>query len=75
MGIFLEVGYLVYILPVLGLALLEITIVGIIIRKRILQDWLQTKMHPQYEQDVRSIMVFFWETLSKLKQAINQQKS
>ena len=50
------------ILPVLGLALLEITIVGIIIRKRILQDWLQTKMHPQYEQDVRSIMVFLiWD--------------
>ena len=63
------------ILPVFGLILLEITIVGIIIRKRIIQDWLQTKMHPQYKHDVRSMMIFFWLTLSKLKQDIKQQKS
>ena len=63
------------ILPALGLILLEITIVGIIIHNKILQDWLQTKMHPQYEQNVGSIMMFFLVTLSRLKQDIRQQKS
>ena len=63
------------ILPALGLILLEITIVGIIIHNRILQDWLQTKMHPQYKRNAGSILGFFWVTLSRLKQDIKQQRS
>ena len=63
------------ILPVLGLALLQVTIVGKTIQDRILQDWLQTKTHPQYKRNVGLVMGFFWEILSKLKQDIKQQKS
>ena len=63
------------ILPLFILAVLQFTLVGIPIQYVVIQDWLQTKMHPQYKYDLRLVFGFFWMTLSKLRQIIKQQKS
>ena len=63
------------VLPLFGLAVLQFTIVGIPIQYLVVQDWFQTKTHPQYKYDARLIIGFFLITLSKLRQNIKQQES
>ena len=63
------------VLPLFGLAVLQFTIVGIPIQYLIVQDWLQTKTHPQYKYDIILVIRFFYITLSRLKQGIEQQRS
>ena len=60
-------------LPWIGLILLQSTLIGIPIQYMILQDWFQTKMHPEYKYRMWLPMDFILVIPSKLKCIINQQ--
>ncbi len=60
-------------LPWLGMVLLLFSIIGAPIQYVIIQDWFQTKMHPEYESKIKLQFDFILVVPFKLKQHLKQQ--